>query len=289
MIRPVIYAKTALDRSQLTDRISRGASGIELQLLPDNYKNGDFNADREAIRDFSPFIQAIHLPIDSCDITDVPDNLSSIGKTINSFYIDKKLVVIFHLMNSAYRLDYVRRSVEDSMKTLFTAFPKLEIAIENTTPYDNGDKLFRNAFHFETVEFVENMKWMFGDKVGTVLDTCHAMISLKYMQHMNGLYPSVEPAEYTMEKFFEANRNTCKIIHLSSIDGNGLGMGHGVSLHDAREAGKFLDLYNRYGYTAGVTIEVYEDDFAYGKNFSTTSSLIDDASGRQVEDNADIN
>lgn len=271
----IIYAKAALDRAQLTDRINRGTSGIELQLLPQNYERGKFIGEKDVIRDFASFFEVVHLPINSCDIADLPDSLNTVGKTVEALYTDKKMVLVFHLMDSAYRTDFVRKNIEDSISKLFLAFPKLEIAIENTLPFDHSDSVFRNAFHFENCEFVKNMGWIFGERIGTVLDVCHAKISQQYMEHISKLYPSTNPEEYELEKFFYKNAKVCKVIHLSGIEGNGLGEGHGKPLKSVEEAEEFASLYRKYSLKATVTLEVYERDYRKALNYSQSKDFLE--------------
>lgn len=118
------------------------------------------------------------------------------------------------------------KRVLNSVGCLLLKYPYTELAIENITPVRNAHQkpLYRsNNYKFDNVVMAKELrKQLHTDRVGTVLDICHARITDRYM---NELYKILgdEPEDYSLDNFFKLNKDVIKLIHLADMRGSGFG------------------------------------------------------------------
>lgn len=171
-------------------------------------------------------------------------------------------------------------------------FPYIRIGIENVTPIrsiGSGKELhLSNNFKFDNVEMVKRLRYdipEFADRINTVLDTCHAMISKKYI---DSIYREVneddkEPEDLALEGYFEKNAETCCLIHFAGMKGSGYGNGrHGTPFHlgnkeEMSMCHDILSLYFKYHYTCPLTLEVEDTDFAVSDGYHSTRDAVVEA------------
>ena len=164
---------------------------------------------------------------------------------------------------------------------LLFKYPYTEVAIENVSPIRkpySGDLHLCNNFHFDNVIMAKELrKQLNTDRIGTVLDTCHAMIAEKYISLIYEAIGDTEPADYTLDAYFKQNQEVIKLIHLSDMRGSGYGKGkHAIPFTEntlTRLQG-ILSLYYKYDYTCPITLEVEEMDLLNPKGFETNLQLL---------------
>ena len=294
-----IYAKAALTMEQISVKQRIGCDGIEVQLLNElrgqqGYQDIEETFDLGILKK-AP-IRVIHAPIFSgvgdmtieqmCDTTDEKlfyevCRLASIaGRCSNT--------IITIVVHSETYLDFVAglgdtyARIRDHIRTALSRYDNIRFGIENVSPLrgiGKGSSLhLSNNFKFDNVEMCNKLREDIGsDRIGTVLDTCHAMLANKYI---TALYREVGDRPYedlSMNAYFEANKDVAFLIHLCDISGSGYGKGrHGVPFTYATldKCAGIINLYYKYGYTCPVTLEVEESDFSICDGYAKTLDVV---------------
>lgn len=298
-----ILAKSAFNEEQLNAKVASNAEGIEIQLLSEliNGKVGRYHTAEEVfdINKLKKFdIYCVHAPIlsfyglsdvnleDMVDFEDfvLLDQVFNIANTIGKYH-NRKTIIIVH--SELYRekmigLGDTWKRVLNSVGCLLLKYPFTELAIENITPVRNAHKTplyLSNNFKFDNIVMAKELrKQLNTDRVGTVLDICHARITDKYMTEIYKILGD-EPEDYSLDNFFKENKDVIKLIHLADMKGSGYGKGqHGTPFEETEESMKalntFIDLYKKYDYSCLVTLEVAETDFIASQGFRESNRLL---------------
>lgn len=284
-----IYAKSSLSKEQLDVKMKLGSDGVEIQLLSElvNGKLGDYLKadsvfDLDSFRDYP--IKVIHCPLlyhyGLSDVNiesfarrgfDLLDQVCYIANYFGRVQSGNKILVVIHSEMSLENMRVIGL-LEDVLKSVsyvLFKYPFIELAVENVTPlrkvYSDEIHLCNN-FSFDNIELVKYLREVLGtNRIGTCLDTCHAMISRKYMEAIHEEIGDIEYPDYSLESYFDKNQEYVKLIHLSDAQGSGYGTGrHGVKFNDKNinKLRGIIDLYNRYDYSCPVTLEVNETDYS---------------------------
>lgn len=255
-----IYAKAALDMRQIEVKQNIGCDGIELQLLGELLKKDSSGMYREAeeiwnLSDFDHIpVRAVHAPLVSgSDLT--LEKMTSTGlfpPTI--LYNTCEIAEHFgrHSGGDIPVIVHTELAVDDNFITTgmypeiramidhaLKAYLHVTICIENVTPL-RGIPLhglfLSNNFAGDNVSLVKALsKDLKTDRIGTVLDTCHAMITAKYMEALYRVVGIPTP-DLSLKHFFSINRGVCKLIHLAGMRGSGYGGdNHGTPFSEQNE------------------------------------------------------
>lgn len=298
-----ILAKSALNEEQLNAKVRCKAEGIEIQLLSElingrigSYHTADEVFDLEKLKKYD--IYCVHAPIlsfyglsdvnleDMVDYEDFPllDQVFNIANVIGKEH-NRRTIIIVH--SEMYRQKLIGlgdtwKRVLNAVGCLLFKYPYTELAIENITPIRNAHSnplYLSNNFKFDNILMAKELrKQLNTDRVGTVLDICHARITEMYMSKMYELLGD-ESEDYSLDNFFKENKDVIKLIHLADMKGCGYGKGcHGTPFDDTPESIKalnnFLDLYDKYLYSCLVTLEVAETDFIKSDGFTESNRLL---------------
>lgn len=276
----LFIAKSAWDKSQVADKMRRGACGLEIQLL--DPRKETFLTSKAKVLDDSILkytIEAVHMPLSNgidMEIEDVDGQyyfpyVCEFANEIARIQ-QRRVIVVIHLHTtiSNLKLYGLYDKVCKSLTAMAKKFPNVTIAVENTpyffdVPYSN-------------VELVETIGL---SNVGTCLDTCHAMMTERIIHDLS---KDFRCRKASLEGFFEKNKDVCKLIHLADcVDagtGYGNNKGHGVSfdmstLDSIPVLKRIFSYYRYYDYKCNITLEVREDDFLNCVNFSKTLEACD--------------
>lgn len=298
-----ILAKSAFTDEQLNAKVACNADGIEIQLLSEliNGKVGRYHTaeevfDMDKLKTYD--IYCVHAPIlsfyglsdvnleDMVDFEDfvLLDQVFNIANTIGEYH-NRKTIIIVH--SELYRekmigLGDTWKRVLNSVGCLLLKYPYTELAIENITPVRNAHQkplYLSNNYKFDNVVMAKELrKQLHTDRIGTVLDICHARITDKYMKELYKILGD-EPEDYSLDNFFKGNKDVIKLIHLADMKGSGFGKGqHGTPFEETEESLKalntFIDLYKKYDYSCLVTLEVSETDFIASQGFRESNRLL---------------
>lgn len=301
-----VLAKSSMDFNQLDSKVRIGCDGIEIQLLSElvNGRIGNYFTAKEVynldiIKTYD--IYCVHAPIlsfyglsdvnleDMVDMEDFKllDQIFYIANEIGEYH-NRRTIIIVHSEMSRDKLiglgDTWKR-VLNAVGCMLFKYPYTELAIENITPLRNAHRkplhLSNNFWYDNIVMAKELRKQLYTNRVGTVLDICHAKITEMYMNKIYELLGD-EPEDYSLDSYFERNKDYIKLIHLADMAGSGYGKGqHGIKIgEENRDTMKqFVELYNKYDYSCPVTLEVEETDFIVSEGYATTKKLIDEYRG----------
>lgn len=282
--RKVLIAK-ADSAEHITDRIKRGADGIEIQLLDrKGVKKLTIEDVKENIDKFSA-VTSVHSALsDSIGEVDIAYGCAENNKYLCDAFDIAELIgedfgkcigVVVHntLTFKEYKkFDLFDRTVE-MISHILTIYPKTELLIENGTPAKAHE-----SFAEGMTEFFRELSQCVRDRCFLLLDTCHAMISSDFWAYANE-DRSLFDTEY--RKFFELFGPYCKEIHLSDKKGAGIIKGHhGIPFerYDFGSEARFdttMHYIEKYMPDATICLEVPEKDYSSAENFSKMKEMID--------------
>lgn len=288
-MRPEVYAKSALKEDDLESKRILGGDGIEIQLITElvngavgKYFYAKDVYDLSLLKKYN--IKAVHAPLlgnygipdvnieSLCDSSDflLLDQVCYIANLAGEYH-DRTILVVIHsesCRNNMMLIGDTWKRVINCVGCLLFKYPRIEICIENVTPLRNVGKRLHlcNNFYLDNVEVVKELrKQLHTDRIGTVLDVCHAEITNSVYKAIYGVFAeNLNGDDYSMPIFFEGNKDVCKLIHLSNTIGTGYGRSrHGQPFSDETYPMMqyYLDLYREYEYTCPITLEVAENDY----------------------------
>lgn len=285
-------AKSKWVSSELSDRLQRGASKVEIQILEPDID--PFLRESWWDGSFVQHVAAVHTP------------LVNMGNITDDYSIDTKKgrEIILDICNRAVRIaDKVQRPVSvithlsrninqlrsdgdlgkliDWLRHMCVTYPQLEFMVENTIM--SGDdpcacaKLVMSA----------------GCRnIGTCLDICHAQM-VEHKARIESFRDGWRgPEPMSLARFYSTMASTLKWLHLSQATdcgtGLGSGKGHGAAFHKADYRDMLLLeqiiwLNKKYGFTGGLCIEVQEDDYSNAVNFTSTVLAYETALQQMLE------
>ena len=296
----LIYAKSALKIKDIDTKIDIGCDGIEIQLLSelvDGRVGRYFKADEAFELDkFNEYpVKVVHCPLlSSYGLADVNiesfvsrdfsllEQVCYIADYFGKIQSISVLVVIHSEMNMDNMIAVnILDRVVNIVGYMIMKFRNIEIVLENVTPLRKvykGEIYLSNNFHFDNIKITNYIrKELNTERVGTCLDTCHAMIADKYMKEIYRILGDLEYKDFSLESFFDFNKDVIKLIHLSDVNGNGYGRGkHGIRFTDkTKDRLKYIiDLYKKYGYTCPITLEVEETDYLICDGYKETRETL---------------
>lgn len=305
-----ILAKASLNLQQINSKLDKGATGIEIQLLDEFIENKN----ETDIRKFKilkskdvfkddflinlPDIYVVHAPLLSyvLPIDDINIEQMTFGaglEILNQIFItanrigeiqNRKILIVIH--SEMYYEQMVMYNLFNNIANVIEQNlinnPYTEVLFENVTPLRIHSKALHLANNFapEIPTFVKTLnKELETNRIGTVLDTCHAEVTNNVIKQLYKSIPVFDNKGYSLEDYFKANKDTCKLIHLSLTKGHGYGKGkHGQPFADnerSRNAiNNFFDLYKKYNYNCLVTLEVAETDYLISDGFGESFRIL---------------
>lgn len=301
--KPLILAKASLTREQIEAKETVGAQGIEVQLLAEmvvnrldkQFKYAQAVYELEALREKDVYV--VHAPIIP-GISDITlERLCDDGDAFlleQIFYIanfygqvhGRNTIIVAHSESYLEELMDVGGSwtnIVYYLNQMLHKYPHTELAIENVSPLrgiGKGKALhLANNFAFDNIEIVEALRQeLQTDRIGTCLDTCHQMLTQKYITALYEMVGDVPIPDLSMSTYFERNKPYLKLVHLCNMKGSGYGKGrHGIpfNMFTAPVMEDILDLYHANDCTCPITLEVEETDFTVCDGFKSTKVLVD--------------
>lgn len=292
MIETPILCKSALSKDQLTSRRLLDIDGIELQLL------GDFVDDPLSTKDYISIlgedvgnIKVIHVPLRSGEeivciqylaeykYQEIFERVCSLAEEVSVINKSNVLVVIHNDLNLE---DYVNEDTKylkilNYLKTLLKKYPNIRIGIENVIPYKPPLSSFSNGCLPIYTEFIRDLRLKLNtDRIGSVLDTCHAMTTIKVMNFLNEHIS--RDISIDIEDFYKSNEDICFLVHLCNVEDLGFNkMEHGTGFteDDIRLLSTLMNFHRRYIKDAIITLEVAENDYTNCLVYSKSKKILD--------------
>lgn len=294
-----IIAKAASEHAVL-DKLSRGANGIEWQLiitgnvnvgnlhLPiynvhTRLQNGDDICLDKAYNDY--------LGIQTSDY--ISDSHNSYVYLIEALELGNWLGEMQNIRVNIVCHYYYGEIVQDKkafaswLKELFYEYPNCNILVENSCALNKNVRL-RNMYLPDVVPiFVETLRGELGEKyanrLGSVLDVCHMLSSYRVVKtifDLEGLSDKVMNLEDYLINYFKSYSNTCGTVHFNNSTNLGINpLNHGTVFDVNNEIdmslfNMLMHLYLKYTPNARLVLEVREDDVDIAYNFENLCSLI---------------
>lgn len=301
----MVIAKSALVRSQMECKMSLGADALEIQLLNELVEKDDLASAFPNLGECLNFpVYSVHTPLvqyaDSDARLDIVlevfvrsnyiDLFENVCKLANKFGVvqNKVVWVVVHSGMTSSCLETadkdVIESVIESLIILLEKYTNIGIALENVTPikhFNSGKFEVCNNFLYDNVEIIKYLRQRmpkFADRLVTVLDTCHAEMSMQFIRSIDVLFDNELIDIPRLQDYFEANKDVLQFIHLSRtvLNGNGTGR-HGQPftegtrdyIHDV------LDYMHNCGEDGcDIVLEVAETDYNRSLGFDISNKLL---------------
>lgn len=297
-----IYAKASLDAEEIQEKIRCGCDAIELNLEDDFLCYGDIFLELygKDLFTMKP-IHVVHVPFNQDkemlnlewifghkDIS-VLNNVFALAQYCSEIW-NHRVVVVVHSCMAMYDFmqnELLQERIVRELEILLSKYAQVDMAIENTVLLELGrtSKFIPrvcNGIYQDTPELVKWLQEYFGDRVGSVLDTCHAMMAEKYLKilleaaDIRHIFSESVVEEINMEHYFQMNQGICKLIHFNNFRGNGYRENHGTSFDKPEEVKSILALYKKYRYNCPLTLEIQEENYLDCINYRKTKNLIEE-------------
>jgi hypothetical protein len=291
-----IVAKSILIKEHIMDKVNKGCDALEIQLGEELYTsppphdiNDLFDNDLLSIID----IYSVHLPLGKhrfdANLDDVfssdrifafYDACSIAEKSAKIWNHPVRLIIHFEMdFDKMIRADYITNHILKIFSDALKDYPNVIFAIENVIPLlpkENGWYLGSNGFD-DCVRLTKYLrKELNTERFSVVLDTCHAGMTIYYLDALYSLL-NQKHDNYTIEDFFKAYSEYCDTIHLCTFKEDGFYENHGIGFKDNHMLlSAYLDLWNKYTKNAALVLELREDDYLNSVNFYDNSLLIKD-------------
>lgn len=125
------------------------------------------------------------------------------------------------------RNPYFLMIVTETLGALLMKYPNIEFWIENVTPICKEHPItFKNGCIADSADICKHLRQKFGDRIGTVFDTCHAITTARILEDLGW--------DYVFPDMLEAFSGVCKEVHFANVRGYGLKQGqHGCGFDPA--------------------------------------------------------
>lgn len=270
-----ITAKSGVSLDQLKERKNKGAKYIELHLF-----EKDVNSDESIrkilknIKKSGLSIKAIHIPIDrkySIEglITEegfkIIQNTCSLAEQISQIMQEPIHVVLHQELNLEQLKTWgMYDLILEKLKFILDEYKNIIINLENLPIFDVKKYSFEmySNYSFQNIELCKELRSdLKTERFGTVLDTCHAISTIKLIQGLVefGLHENI-----TLEDYFKENKEYVNIIHLSNARGFGYDNNHGIGFDTEEEIEllkELLEYIKEIDFQGILTLEVQEENY----------------------------
>lgn len=300
----MIIAKSALVKSQMDCKMNLGADALEIQLLDELLKTSDLSLAFPNLDECLNYpVYSVHTPLIECkDVSSRVDialevlvrsnyiNLfENVCKLANNLgVVQNKIVwIVVHSNLSSSSLETsdkdIIESIVESLIILFEKYKNIGIALENVTPvnsFSNNSFRLSNNFLFDNAEIIKCLRTKmpeFSSRLVTVLDTCHAEMSIQFIRSMSILFDNEFIDIPRLQDYFKANKDTLQFIHMSRIVLNGNGVGrHGQPFNEqSRDYIRgVLGCISKYVKDCDIVLEVAETDYNKSLGFDISNKLV---------------
>ena len=293
-----LVAKAALISEQIDDRISRGATAIEIQLLDEFLVDKKINLD--IIKDID--VVAVHMPLTKGE--DFPieylegrNYFKQTCKLANKIGVLKnhKVIVVVHITTSVSELK--KTGLLDVIKiTILKELNKYDniiIALENPSSFSyqkQKNLVFNSSVSINeghiSLANVELAKHINHERCGVCLDVCHALMDEHNLAWIDTYFDylmldTIGKNNRLFDEIFNQCKPYLKLIHLSYSEHHGYGKYHGLPYvkysHDDKPFNimkHIQQLYSSIETKPPITIEVCEHNVNHAINFTKTMSFI---------------
>lgn len=264
-----VYAKSELHEGRMRHKMELGADALEVQILPER---------REPVPGMP--VKVVHsvLQPDCVDLDKYANDAWTTLMLDDAYHIAEYYHAAL-IVHCGTNFDNISQKTLVNILQLMERHKDVPLLIENVVPvraYEPQLVMCEGNFNPDsTPNLVRQLRELTGrDDIYSVLDTCHAEMTIRFMQTINTpSHPTV-----TLEDYFKVHEDTVGLFHFSRLVGNGYGKDHAQPFWDDyvdnQVMRQYLELYRRYGHNAPITLEVMEDDYDVSKGFEFSYKVL---------------
>lgn len=290
-----INAKAAPVKEQILAKVNSGFKNIEIQLLHEFVSKEEYNDTKIAIEQYEIDISVVHTPLISVDGETLIEEIALIHLLQENYYemfcntckyaqyvadIEKHRVrIVIH--NNWSKEDWIitnliEEKIAPKIKVVLDKYKDIDLVIENSISV--GERSFKTIIDMEDVSYsVKELKKIVGNKVETLLDTCHMMICWESWKRV-----TYNDLTNWNEAFLKSTKyEKLGLVHLNNIRDNGLEeKNHGIEFNknideNIETLKQIMNAYEKYT-DCEITIEVREEDYkATPTNLITTKEALE--------------
>jgi hypothetical protein len=209
-------------------------------------------------------------------------------------YWKHRVKIVIHCslsMEDFMEYELFRKRLVQTLAVYFEEYPQVDLVIENVVPMEykrteyTHPRLYNGIF-LDTPLIAGYLHERFGNRIGTVLDICHAMMTEKYLtafMREADFAEDLAEIDFSLDHYFRSNAELCRLIHFNDFIGNGYRRNHGTGFTSQEKVDGILDLYRKYQYNCPLTIEIREDDYKNCVNYRMTKGMIEEWENRNGE------
>ncbi|MEG0073048.1 MAG: TIM barrel protein [Clostridia bacterium] len=284
----IFAAKAALNIEQINDRYNRGSRNLEIHTIP-KYFSGDFNYDSffKYIEEKRMNVVSIHSPMITLDNKNVGvgnkdcrQGLKLVEQSIElaeKYIMQYPKIVVVHIADikeENKNKENILKTVKEDIIHLSRYAEKYNdviVCIENHMKLINYKGNIKDCqaigYEDDVVNLIKTLKL---PNIGTTLDICHALATIKYnSKTSSGKYKK-------LEDFFANQQSVLKHIHLATCEEFGILSDHGLGFNDnnKEELVEFVKLLKKYDYNNSIVIETIDKNINAYEAYSKTIELL---------------
>lgn len=266
------------------------ARHFEIQLLEDDINNaGELINKLSLCIPYMEDVVSVHtaltmnyemLPGGNCDLHNLEnkntyralEDAAVVAQVCSHNYNHAVAVVIHNSLS--YSEFMICTSLRDELiyllRQVLTKYPNVDLWIENVTPICNEERVyFRDGVLDDAVLIANYLSKIFGNRVHTVFDTCHAVVTDRIVKGNLG--------KSVIDDLIDKYADSCREVHFSNVINLGYNKGeHGCGFTDKDH--ELLDyLMNKISCNmrrAYLCYEICEDDYMKNTNVAETKRLV---------------
>lgn len=289
-----ITAKSGVSLEQLIERKNKGAKYIELHLFEEDIKSiNSIEGILNNIKEAGVYVKAVHIPIDrrfgiegliTTEAYSIIENTCNLANAIGELNSEIVCVVMHQELDMSQLNDWgIYNKIFKSLRKILYKYQHISINLENLSMFNVKDDNFglRSNYTFQTKELCMKLREDLNtDRIGLVLDTCHALSSIR---HIKSFYELGLHNETTLKDYFEENKEFLNVIHLANAIDFGYGDGHGVGFdteEDVEILKEILGLVKEIDFKGLLTLEVAENDYLNCIVFEKLQKQVEEITGQ---------
>lgn len=269
-----ILAKCTAKVTPLKDRKDRMAEYVEIHLMdtePSTPKEVEIMTRNIAESGLKAVV--IHSPMDRKYILESFGNkeanermhlVSKLAQNMHELNGEEIVVVIHQELSMEQLKDFgMIKRITGLMAELLKAYPNVKFAIENLQliGIEGGQLISSGGFYDTPVKIAQYLRNKLNtDRIGTVLDTCHALSSVRIVKSLKEFnYYS----DLCLEQYLEEYSDTLFLVHLSNAFNIGFDMDHGRGFDSEEDIILLRNILTKIcdiGYQGPITLETLEND-----------------------------
>ena len=285
----LITAKSGVSLNQLKEREIKGAKYIELQLFEEDVKSEEnIRKTIENIKNSNLSIEAICIPVDRKFAIEglttnkgfkIIQNTCNLAEKISRIMKKTIHVILYQELNLRQLKEWEMYSlILGKLNFILKKHKNITINLRNVAMSDE-------YYSFQNIELCKELRNDLKTKrIGAVLDTCHAIHTVMFIQCLKGINPHKRTnlhKNIVLRDYFVRYKGYANVIYLSNARGFGYDDSH-VNFDTKEEKKllkKILEYIDEIDFQGILTLEVQEEDYLNCIVFKKLKKQIEEIGG----------